>query len=105
MHAPCQSAAGLKGHALRLKNTDEVGCASRCGWYSRHKLSHQRPQISKAIGLCPQHDDGNIVGVKVLLKGEVAVHRDEDVEVPRGERQQRAIGNTGPAIWLAVLTS
>lgn len=45
------------------------------------ELRHQRTQILQLIRRCLKHNDSNGELRKGLLKGEVAVNRDEDIEL------------------------
>ena len=41
-------------------------------------------------------DDSQRESCKVLLKGQISIHGDKDIEVPLGESDQLAIGDSRP---------
>ena len=62
-------------------------------------------KIGKSIGSGLKHYDGNRERDNVLLKGQVSIGGDKDVEVRRREGEQLSILERRPPICRAVFTS
>ena len=57
---------------------------------------HQLQEIRQPIGPRLEHEDGDGERRQVLLKGQVAIDRDEDVELPCRRCQQGTVLEAGP---------
>ena len=86
------------GDGGRSHRTDHRGDTARCDGDSRQQFRHQRPEISKAIGPGPQHNDSDRKRLQVLLERQVAIHRYKHIETLRDQRQQPAVRNAGPPL-------
>lgn len=70
---------------------------------SRDRLNHMRhirQQIGKSIAVRLDQDDRQAVFRQVLLKGEIAVDRDKDIELLLGQRQQFAVRDATPTLLM-----
>jgi len=75
----------------RSAGLNEFGGAGLGKLDGHQKLWYQRSEIGKPVRLCLKYDDGNRERNKVLLKSEVSIHRDEHIEVFRGQCQLLAV--------------
>jgi hypothetical protein len=46
-----------------------------------HQAGYQRPQVGKPVRMSAKHHDGNRKAFHILLKGQISVDGDKDVEL------------------------
>jgi hypothetical protein len=66
----------------------------------RNRIEHarnERQKIFEPISRCAHNDYGNLKTRNSLLKGEVAVDRQEQIELLFGKRQQFTVLDSGPS--------
>jgi hypothetical protein len=82
--------------SLILLRTNHCDCAARSGRKNFEKPRHQRTQIVEAVAACGEHDYCDVECGKVVLVGQVAISRQENVEVADREGKKFAVALGGP---------
>lgn len=61
------------------------------------RLRDQQLKISESIRFATEHDDGDVECRKMLLEREIAIDRNENLELFRGQRKQLPVLDRRPS--------
>jgi hypothetical protein len=87
----------LSGTLHTLVPANEFDGTGHCRLKGSEEARYQRPQIGQPIGLRLKHNDSYRKRCKVLLKGQVSIHRNEHIELSGCKGQQLSILDCCPA--------
>jgi energy-coupling factor transporter ATP-binding protein EcfA2 len=82
---------GAARSAVRPSQADDVDLTDRCTLDSDEQAGNQRQEVGQPVCPCAKNDDRHRQARQVLLRREVLVDGDENVEMPRRKRQQLAV--------------